>query len=140
MELRIAVALIAVVINGTNTFKSVLKCVCVCVSGFCLDCVLCACVCDQTEARRCVLRAVFNSPQLTSDQLAADAAEIVARAVNRDKVVPIAILLASSQDMTIAQAEAALKHEPIVRTVIQHHLSAAANTSKLCVDDDACRQ
>jgi len=87
----------------------------------------------------CVLRAIYTdvimtSPEAYTTLLNSPVSEHVRSAYQKEKVVPLALLLASGVP-SLALASSALKKQPVVRTAIAQALSGIHQSSLPPVDD-----
>lgn len=76
---------------------------------------------SHEEAVQALLRAVFETDNLTEAQREAPISVCIEHAKSVQKVVPKALLMATGQ-YSFAQAEAALRRNPIVRSLLAEHL------------------
>jgi hypothetical protein len=74
------------------------------------------------NARIALLRSVYQTDNLTSEQLDAHISKHIEIAKSVEKVVPKALLLATGK-FTYDAAAKALAEEPIVRTVIEKYVN-----------------
>jgi N-acetylmuramic acid 6-phosphate (MurNAc-6-P) etherase len=76
---------------------------------------------SHEEAVQALLRAIFETDELSDAQREAPISACIERAKRVSKVVPKALLLATGQ-YDLAGAEAALRRNPIVRSLLAEHL------------------
>ncbi len=70
------------------------------------------------QARRCLLRAIFQTDRLTPAMLHATPSRCVEAATNATKVVPKALVMAGGR-VSYAEADRMIRREPIVRAAIE---------------------
>ncbi|MGB9624318.1 MAG: hypothetical protein ACPMAQ_05595 [Phycisphaerae bacterium] len=70
------------------------------------------------QAKRCLLRAIFQTDRLTPAMLHATPARCVQAATNATKVVPKALVMAGGR-VSYAEADRMIRKEPIVRAAIE---------------------
>jgi len=70
------------------------------------------------QARRCLLRAIFQTARLTPAMLHATPSRCVEAATNATKVVPKALVMAGGR-VSYAEADRMIRREPIVRAAIE---------------------
>ncbi|GAB4324165.1 MAG: hypothetical protein Kow0059_19670 [Candidatus Sumerlaeia bacterium] len=73
---------------------------------------------DEETARRCLLRAIYGTDELSGAQLDAPVSRHIEAGTTAEKIVPVALLLATGR-FTVSDARRALAAEPIVRNVIR---------------------
>lgn len=73
---------------------------------------------SAARARQCLLRSIYRADRLSRQMLHAATSRHVSTATRLTKVVPIALVMAR-HGVTYAQAEAAIRREPVVRVAIE---------------------
>jgi hypothetical protein len=75
------------------------------------------------QGTQCLLRAIYETDRLDETVLSAPVSAHHGVGFLRKKVVPLAVLLGTGKFSTVAEAQAALDKEPVIRSLIQRVLS-----------------
>ena len=77
--------------------------------------------CDAYTAQTCLLRAIYDTDDVTEATRHQPVSAHVARASDKEQVLPVAILMAASR-CTVSEAKKRLERTPILREAIAHEL------------------